>query len=253
MQHKEIKFASLEFKDDAGEFIGTAAVYGNVDRGGDVIVKGAFAKTIQENGGKVPLMLDHRTPIGISEISDSEDGLKNRSVMNLDKPLPRETYSDLKFYQQHGKPYGMSIGYSSVKENFEGSIRYLKEIELYEVSLTLMPMNPRAMVDSVKSEEFAAFMEEIKSGRRLSAATLARMQELLDSQETAHAKLISEFRALMASQDEGKTVNGTSDKSEAANTAGDAAATQHSIEPEAIHSALHQYQSKYAEVARWNN
>src|SRR5678815_4361461 len=80
--NREFKF-NLDKIEETGVFYGTAAVYGNVDLGGDVIEAGAFTKSIAENGGKVPLLLDHRIPIGLAEIEDTPFGLKTRGVLNI--------------------------------------------------------------------------------------------------------------------------------------------------------------------------
>lgn len=212
----DCEFKLQEVK-DTGEFMGMAAVYGNVDLGMDVIEPGAFSKTIDENGGKVPLLLDHRTPIGISEVVDSPEGLKTRGILNMEKAIAREVHSDLKFYAQQGKPYGMSIGYDPIKKSWDGDVRHLKEIRLWETTVTMFPMNPEARVGMVKSQidELSAAFEELKAGRTLSAATLQRMQEIMDG----HQALIEKFRALM-------TQAMTPPKSQSRN------------EPEGFHSAL---------------
>ena len=48
------KLCSFELKavGESGAFEGYAAVYGNVDQGGDMIQPGAFGKTIADRGGK---------------------------------------------------------------------------------------------------------------------------------------------------------------------------------------------------------
>jgi hypothetical protein len=59
--HAQFKSFALELKEAPGEdgsFEGYAAVFGNVDSYGDVIEKGAFAKTLQENP-TVPILWQH--------------------------------------------------------------------------------------------------------------------------------------------------------------------------------------------------
>ncbi len=60
---KEIKSFPLKVDrvGDTGEFTGYASTFGDVDQGGDVVDRGAFKKTLRENGGKVPV-LDHHDP-----------------------------------------------------------------------------------------------------------------------------------------------------------------------------------------------
>lgn len=150
MNHREIPF-EIKSVSEKGEFEGIAAVYGNVDLGGDRIEKGAFTKTFQENGGRVPLLADHRIPIGASLVTDSEEGMRVKGILNLEKQVARDIHSDLKFYQEHGITYGMSIGYDTVQSKRDGDVRVLKELKLYETSTTLFPMNPLARVEAVKS------------------------------------------------------------------------------------------------------
>jgi len=136
---------------DSGEFIGIASVYGNVDMGGDVVDPGAFTKTIKERGNKVRLLDNHKTRIGLAQLSDIGTGLQAVGKINLDKPDGKNAYSDLKFYRDNGMPMGMSIGYQTVKADAEGNVRHLKELKLFEVTLTEFPMNEQARVVSVKS------------------------------------------------------------------------------------------------------
>ena len=81
------------------------------------------------------------------------EGLRNHGILNLDKALGRDTYSDLKFYAEHGRPFGMSIGYEAVKWEMDGPIRVLTEIAVSETSVTLFPANPMAFVTQVKEQE----------------------------------------------------------------------------------------------------
>jgi hypothetical protein len=48
-----------------------------INLGADVIEPGAFAKTLADKGGEVPILWQHdsREPIGLSKLSDSSQGL----------------------------------------------------------------------------------------------------------------------------------------------------------------------------------
>ncbi len=155
----------LEIKavDESGTFTGLAAVFGNVDLTGDRIERGSFFKTTREKGGKVPLLLDHKTPIGMAFVEEGSAGLKIKGRLNLDKEIARETLSDLRFYRDNSMPYGMSIGYRTIKSTREGDVRVLKELALEEVSVTLWPANPEARVESVKRYGQDAFVQQFKS------------------------------------------------------------------------------------------
>ena len=137
---------------DDGEFVGIASVYGNVDLGGDIVEPGAFTKTIAERGDRVRLMDNHKTRIGIATITDTPVGLEAKGKINTEKQSGRDALSDLKFYRDNGLPMGMSIGYQTLQfdRNSKGN-KLLKELKLYEVTVTEMPMNELAHVVSVKS------------------------------------------------------------------------------------------------------
>lgn len=148
MESKEFRL-DVKAIGDEGLFEGYAAVFGNVDLGGDVIEPGAFKKTLSENP-RIPILWQHdpKEPIGVTlEAREDAKGLLVKGQLNLETTKGREAYALLK----QGALRGLSIGYDAVKEVWEGSIRRLKEIRLWEWSLVTFPMNPAAQVVAVKS------------------------------------------------------------------------------------------------------
>jgi len=148
MEQKGFKF-DVKSIDEQGVFEGYAAVFGNVDLGGDVIEPGAFKKTLQENP-RMPILWQHNPtePIGVTlEAYEDGRGLKVKGQLNLETTRGKEAYALLK----QGALKGLSIGYDSVKEAWEGTKRILKEIRLWEWSLVTFPMNPLAQVAEVKA------------------------------------------------------------------------------------------------------
>jgi uncharacterized protein len=154
---KETKVLAFTLKSltEEGTFEGLAAVYGNVDLGGDLIEPGAFTKSLNARNHKVRLFLDHdaKQRVGTAYLLDLGAGLQMRGVLNLDKAIGRDAYADLKHYQTHDLPMEMSIGYRTVQEQWTGGVRHLKVIDLWEVSLVSWGMNPRAQVTDVKAAE----------------------------------------------------------------------------------------------------
>jgi hypothetical protein len=138
---------------DEGTFEGSLSVYDFIDAGGDIVEPGAFAKSINENGGKIPLLWQHelKSPVGVGYLTDSGDALECKGVLNLEMPQAREAHSMMKFLQRHGLHIGMSIGYVTIKDTVEKGIRRLKELKLLEGSLVTLPMNRLCMVHDVKS------------------------------------------------------------------------------------------------------
>jgi len=148
MDTKSFRF-SVKDIDDQGLFEGYAAVFGNVDRTGDVIEPGAFRKTLQENP-ELPILWQHNPaePIGLTVAAVEDNrGLRVKGQLNLETARGREAYALMK----QGVLRGLSIGYDTVKEAWEGTTRKLKEIRLWEWSLVTFPANPLAKVESIKA------------------------------------------------------------------------------------------------------
>jgi HK97 family phage prohead protease len=156
--NKDFRF-ELKSLTAEGTFEGLAAVYGNVDLGGDVIEAGAFQKTLADKGGEVPILWQHdqREPIGLGKLTDSSQGLIVRGELALESPVAQKAYGLLK----RGVLKGLSIGYDSVKDKMVGGVRRIAEMKLWEVSLVTFGMNPLAQVLGVKNlEDFGGEIRE---------------------------------------------------------------------------------------------
>ncbi len=212
----EIKYFDFETKElaDSGHFEGFAAVYGNIDQGGDIIERGAFRKTVSEKNHRAPVFHEHKIAVGAATLEDTEYGLKAIGELNLDKQSSRDAYSDLKFYRDRGIKTGMSIGFRPViAPEYKDGVRILRELKLYEVTLTLMPMNEKAEVRQVKSsmdsmeahlEAWQEIQAELKSGRKISKERAIRLR-------TAANEILSLLSE--AGADEATTAEGADGKS----------------------------------------
>lgn len=155
----------LEIKElsDDGSFSGYGSVFGNVDYYGDVVEAGAFTKTL---AAKMPAMLwqhDSAEPIGVwTKIAEDEKGLYMEGRLLTGKVSRASEAHEL---LKAGAVKGLSIGYMPkawewLKDHNGDSIRHLKEIDLWEVSLVTFPANEAAVVTSVKSLESIRDIEE---------------------------------------------------------------------------------------------
>lgn len=165
----EFKFADAD-AGARGEFTGYASVFGNVDLGGDVVERGAFANTLQQRkSGDVAMLWGHDTrqvPIGKwLDMAEDDRGLRVRGQLTLDIPQARAVHAALK----EGTVKGLSIGYrvppGGAEADRNGRVRRLKSVDLYEVSVVTFPMNQRAQVARVKGvdmtiREFEAFLRD---------------------------------------------------------------------------------------------
>ena len=166
----EIKSAEPQADDGLMKFSGYGAVFGNIDVYGDIIEKGAFAKTISEfkASGRWPAMLSQHggwgvttkdmTPVGVwTEMKEDDHGLYVEGVL-ADTERGRELYTLMKM-QPRPAIDGMSIGfyctdYKDEKKDGE-TIRHITGIDLVELSLVTFPANGEARIGEVKSEDLS--------------------------------------------------------------------------------------------------
>lgn len=126
---------------------GYASLFGLRDRGGDVVLPGAYGAALArmaDRGDRVRMLWQHdqAQPIGIwDEVAEDERGLRVRGRILTDVARGREAAALL----SAGALDGLSIGYRTVKaEPLPGGGRRLIELELWEVSLVTFPMLPQA-------------------------------------------------------------------------------------------------------------
>jgi HK97 family phage prohead protease len=148
----ERKFAhfgeAIEVKDGV-EISGYASLFGDVDQGGDVVERGAYAaslKAVSATGRSIKMLWQHDAaqPIGIwDEVREDARGLWVRGRLLDCVEKGREAAALI----AAGAIDGLSIGYRTVKatKNAKGQ-RLLSELELWEVSLVTFPMLPSARV-----------------------------------------------------------------------------------------------------------
>lgn len=150
------QFADFSFEVKAlgaRQFEGHGSVFRNVDHGGDIVVPGAFKRTLARHkaDGTVPLMFWMHQPDQVpgvrEELREDSDGLYVRGEV-LDTQLGNEIHKLL----TRKAVRGLSIGYQSVDVDFDADgNRLLKEVELIEVSIVSMAMNPLARVEAAKA------------------------------------------------------------------------------------------------------
>lgn len=180
----ELSLAKVKTGDsESGWIEGYLAVFGNIDLGNERIVKGAFQKSITENGAKGwPLMSRHMVYGGdapdvigtITEAKEDEYGLFVHAEFASDdaSQAMRQKIAD-------GHVSGLSVGYRLIRyepeEIGEKTIYNLKECALEEGTVTVRPMNPLAQITTAKSDQGDGFT--------LLAAQLSTITERLNALE----------------------------------------------------------------------
>ena len=122
-------------------FAGYAAIFDRPDRGGDVIRPGAFARSLAAKR-EVPLLWQHERGRVIGRIERlEEDGRGLRVIGQIEDQLIAAGLAE---------GGGLSFGYR-VREGRQGrsGMRELIELDLVEISLVGVPMQPLARVHAV--------------------------------------------------------------------------------------------------------
>jgi len=147
-----------------GEFEGYLSTFGNVDRGMDMVMPGAFRRTLKERKlSSIKLLRDHDTCKVIGKwLSMEEDdrGLKVRGKLFAGTvQLATETLA----LMREGALDAMSIGYRTIKAQWdeEQGVRKLLDLDLWEGSIVTFPMNEMATVDAVKNDLTITDVERI--------------------------------------------------------------------------------------------
>jgi len=164
----------FEMKDEeieeSGLFHGYGSTFGGApDSYRDVVMPGAFRKTIEKggrNGTGVAMLYQHdsRDPIGIwKELVEDKKGLRVTGQLIREVPSGDKAYHLLKKKAIRG----LSIGYDTVlfEKDEKENIRFLKEVDLWEISLVTFPANTYASVTGIKQR-----LQQAKTERELENA-----------------------------------------------------------------------------------
>lgn len=188
LQWRTIDIRAKDDSTDAG-FTGYASVFGNVDAYGTAIVKGAFKKTLQERGDKIPVLWQHDSysPIGKPiELKEDATGLYVNAAINENVTFGKEAMELLR----QGVPLSLSIGFEIIKSrSYEEAdddaldwsdapswasspdgrewVRVIEEVRLWEFSVVTFAANEQATIDDVRSADIGlltSLTEALRSG-----------------------------------------------------------------------------------------
>lgn len=146
---KTFDVKELDYNGESRTISGYAAVFNNRDKAGDILIKGCFAKSIQDRGpesaanDKIILLWQHDShePIGkIKTLKEDEHGLYFEAEID-DVPRGNQALKQL----ESGTLNQFSFGYSYVWENCEyddkSNSLIVKEVVLYEISVVSIGCN----------------------------------------------------------------------------------------------------------------
>jgi len=166
----DVKLSDIDEKNHI--MTGYFSVFGNIDSDGDMIVPGAFKRSIDESGVKgkdrIKHLKNHKTEqiIGkLLELYEDNYGLKFVSQL-----LPTTIGKDAFIEYKMGVLKEHSIGFQTINKAPKQSYVELNEIKLWEGSSVTWGANEMALTTAVKSldketleQEFESLLKYVKS------------------------------------------------------------------------------------------
>jgi uncharacterized protein len=169
-----------------------AAAFGNKDSDGDIIIRGAFAKSIQEHGPESQniqkiaylWMHDMKNPIGrITKLVEDEKGLYVEAIIDNipegDRALIQYESGTL---NQHS--IGFRYMWDKVDYDEEADAYIVKEVQLWEVSVVTLGANENTPFAGMKSADKLSQIENLNKEtenllKSLDQTLSYRMRQLL--------------------------------------------------------------------------
>lgn len=183
MEYKQVIFEKSKTKEDSEYFYfeGYASTFGNIDNGGDIVVKGAFTGSLTQRLPKMVYQHDLKDPIGVYTYAyEDKKGLYVKGKM----PLANSKCKDVSALIKCGAIDSMSIGFTVDDYNIKDGKRYLTKLNLWEVSPVTIPMNSEALITSFKSVTPFQDLPIANRDRKWNAdAATTRIRKFTDSED----------------------------------------------------------------------
>lgn len=145
---KNIQTEITHIDDKSRVVEGYFSIFGNVDSDGDMIMPGAYSKTLRENGKRIKHLWQHdvRYPLARPELKEDTKGLWFRSTIS-DTSFGRDA---LKLYAD-GVIDEHSVGFNTIKSQKKNGYNEMTELRLWEGSSVTFGANSLAIGGPAKS------------------------------------------------------------------------------------------------------
>ncbi len=188
MNFKQFSYDLKELDDSKGVVIAYANAYNNKDSDGDSSAFGSFEKTVSESFKRIRVLKDHNPTmmIGIPLDINTKDsyGLLTTTQFNMNKPLGKDMFTDVKLMHENNLNAELSIGYKVLRRDVKNK-SIITEYMLREYSfLSSWGANELATVQGIKGiKSTYGILELIEKSYNLdySDARLKQIETLLKS------------------------------------------------------------------------
>ena len=169
---KQLSYDLKELDETKGVVKAYANAYNFKDSDGDISAYGSFEKTVKENYRRIRVLKDHNPTmmIGVPLEIDTKDtyGLLTTTQFNMNKPLGKDMFTDVKLMHENNLNAELSIGYKvMLRDQKNKSI--INEYKLMEYSfLSSWGANELSTVQGIKSiQSHYGIMELIQKAYNL--------------------------------------------------------------------------------------
>jgi len=167
MDFKQISYDLKDLDESKGVVVAYANAYDFKDSDGDISAQGSFDKTVTENFKRIRVLKDHNPTlmVGVPLNIDTKDsyGLLTTSQFNMNKPLGKDMFTDVKLMHENGLNAELSIGYRVMSRDQKNK-SIINEYKLMEYSfLSSWAANELSTVQDIKGiKSYYGIMELIE-------------------------------------------------------------------------------------------
>jgi len=172
MDFKQLSYDLKELDETKGVVTAYANAYNYKDSDGDISAYGSFEKTVSENFKRIRVLKDHNPTmmIGVPLNIDTKDsyGLLTTTQFNMNKPLGKDMFTDVKLMHENNLNAELSIGYKVLQRDSKNK-SIINEYKLMEYSfLSSWGANELSTVQGIKSiQSHYGIMELIQKAYNL--------------------------------------------------------------------------------------
>lgn len=155
MEFKQLSYDLKELDEQKGVVTAYANAYNFKDSDGDISAYGSFDKTVAENFKRIRVLKDHNPTmmVGVPLVIDTKDtyGLLTTTQFNMNKPLGKDMFTDVKLMHDNNLNAELSIGYRVLQRDQKNK-SIINEYKLMEYSfLSSWGANELSTVQGIKS------------------------------------------------------------------------------------------------------
>lgn len=160
----DVKNKSLEYKslssgivtdidEKQGRIIGYFSKFGNIDSDGDMIMPGAYKRTLANNMRRIKHLYQHDPSMPLAGVKNSRLLLEEDSQgLKFDSTISQTSYGkDVVLLYADGVIDEHSVGFNTIQKEDKGKYNEIIEIKLWEGSTVTWGANEFAGTEAVKS------------------------------------------------------------------------------------------------------